>query len=78
MGYPGTQKLYDAARRQGLNVHRRDVETFVRSVASRQVFAPRQKHDGKIVSDDVDGRWVADLIDYSKRPSKRTDSRPYM
>ena len=78
MGYPGAQKLYDAARRQGLNVHRRDVETFVRSVASRQVFAPRQKHDGKIVSDDVDGRWAADLIDYSKRPSKRTDGRPYM
>jgi hypothetical protein len=78
LGYPGSAKLYAAAVREDVPATRKDVDAFVRHNAARQVFARRPKYEGKIVARDVDDRWAADLIDYSKRTSKREDGAPYM
>ena len=78
LGYPGAAKLYAAAVREDVPATRKDVDAFVRHNAAQQVFARRPKYEGKIVARDVDDRWAADLIDYSKRTSKREDGAPYM
>ena len=74
LGYPGVEKLYRAAERQGLRVTRPQVAAFVRAQGQRQVLAPRPKYNGKIVATRGDDRWAADLIDYTARSSEEKTS----
>ena len=68
LGYPSADKLYEAARRAGVQVDKSDVREFVKQQAVRQVFRQRPKHDGKIAAVNIDDRWAADLIDYTAKP----------
>ena len=70
LGYPSADKLYEAARRAGVQVDKSDVREFVKQQAVRQVFRQRPKHDGKIAAVNIDDRWAADLIDYTAKPSE--------
>ena len=49
-GRQGADKLYNKAVREGLNVKRKDVQEFVKSQESAQVFQPRIKSEGKVVA----------------------------
>ena len=65
-GRTGTAKLYDAARRRGLDVKRPVVDAFVKKQETRQVFAPAPKSQGKVTATNVDDRWQVDLIDWKQ------------
>jgi hypothetical protein len=78
LGYPGAEKLWRAAERQGLAVTRSQVAAFVSAQGQRQVLAPRPKYDGKLVATRINDRWAADLIDYTAKPSEgKNSTEPY-
>ena len=61
LGAPGEARLFTAARRQGINVSRRDVRGFVATQGQRQLFRPLQKPEGKSATDGPDDRYQMDL-----------------
>ena len=69
-GYPSAYKLYQAAQREGIQVKLKQVQEFVSKQNVRQVFRKLPRSSGKIVSSGVNEDWVADLIDYTSRPSE--------
>ena len=69
-GYPPAYKLFQAAQREGIQVKLKQVQEFVSKLNVRQVFHKLPRSSGKIVSSGVDKDWVADLIDYTSRPSE--------
>jgi hypothetical protein len=73
LGYPATNKLYAAAQRAGLRVTIKQVQEFVSKQNVRQVFHKLPPSNGKIVASDINDAWVADLIDYTSRPSEGKD-----
>ena len=60
-GRPGAAKLLAAARRQGLDVRKADVDSFVRRQETRQIFAPPPKSKGKVTANGLDDRYHIDL-----------------
>lgn len=50
LGAPGEQRLFTAARREGINVTRKDVRGFVARQGQRQLFRPLQRPEGKSAS----------------------------
>jgi len=70
LGQPGAEKLWQEAQRRSLPVTRKEVQAYVRTLGSRQVFQARPKYEGKIAATEINDRWVADLIDYNARPSQ--------
>ena len=69
LGQPGADKLWQEAQRRNLQLTRKEVSAYVRSLGSRQVFQDRPKYEGKITATEINDRWAADLIDYNARPS---------
>jgi len=69
LGQPGADKLWQEAQRRNLQVTRKEVAAYVRTLGSRQVFQARPKYEGKIVATEINDRWAADIIDYNSRPS---------
>ena len=69
LGQPGADKLWQEAQRRNLQLTRKEVSAYVRSLGSRQVFRDRPKYEGKITATEINDRWAADLIDYNARPS---------
>jgi len=65
-GRPGAAKLYDAARRKGLDVSRAAAAAFVKAQETRQVFAPGPRSQGRVTATGVDDRWQVDLIDWKQ------------
>jgi len=65
-GRPGAAKLYDAARRKGLDVSRAAAAAFVKGQETRQVFAPGPRSQGRVTATGVDDRWQVDLIDWKQ------------
>ena len=74
LGYPAASKLYDAALRAGYNVSPKQVQTFVAAQNVRQVFHKLPRSEGKITAPTIDDTWVADLVDYTARPSESESS----
>ena len=70
LGYPSANKLYDAATREGLRLTHRQIQGFIASQSVRQVFRKLPPSKGKIAAPNVDEVWIADLVDYSWRPSE--------
>ena len=68
LGHPSADKLWQAAQRQNLPVTRKNVFNFVQAHAARQVFKKRANYEGKITATEINGRWAADLIDYTAKP----------
>ena len=79
LGQPGAEKLWQEAQRRSLQVTRKEVQAYVRTLGSRQVFQARPKYDGKIAATEINNRWVADIIDYNARPSAdpKDKNRPF-
>ena len=69
-GYPSAYKLYQAAQREGIQVKLKQVQELVSKQNVRQVFHKLPRSCGKIVSSGVNEDWVADLVDYTSRPSE--------
>ena len=69
LGHPSADKLWLAAQRQNLPVTRKAVVAFVQADNARQVFRKRASYDGTITATGIKDRWVADLIDYTAKPS---------
>ena len=61
LGAPGEARLFTAARREGINVSRRDVRGFVATQGQRQLFRPLQKPEKKSATDGPDDRYQMDL-----------------
>ena len=61
LGAPGEARLFTAARRQGINVTRRDVRGFVATQGQRQLFRPLQRPEGKSATDGHGDRYQMDL-----------------
>ena len=61
LGNPGVQALWLAARRNGINLMKRDVEAFVKQKGEEQVLSAIQPSKGKTVSESLDARWQMDL-----------------
>ena len=66
---PGISRLKTALRARGINASDAEIESVVRGDESRQVFAPRQRYEGRIASSNLNERWAADLIDFTAQPS---------
>ena len=73
LGYPSANKLYDAATREGLRLTHKQIQGFIASQSVRQVFQKLPPSKGKIVAPNVDEVWIADLVDYSWRPSESNE-----
>ena len=67
LGKPGALKLYLAARKQGLDVTKKQVEAFVESQGERQVFQRLQRSQGKTVAGDTGDRWQLDFDRFEAR-----------
>ena len=61
LGNPGVQPLWLAARRNGINLMKKDVEAFVKQKGEKQVLSAIQPSKGKTVSESLDARWQMDL-----------------
>ena len=69
LGKPGALKLFLAAKKQGLDVTKKQVEEFVKSQGERQVFQRLQRSQGKTIAGDTGDRWQMDLIDLKQDPA---------
>ena len=63
LGNPGAEKLFIAARRRGLKMKKKEVNTLLSRLGERQIFQPIQPSKGKSASEDIDARYQMDLID---------------
>ena len=77
-GRQGADKLYNKAVREGLNVKRKDVQEFVKSQESAQVFQPRIKSEGKVVATGPMKTWQIDIVDFKQFDSKANNGFKYI
>ena len=68
---PSAAKLKIALTKEGIAFDAKDIEKLTRQDTGRQLLAPTYKYDGKIVSTDINERWVADVIDFTSNPLKK-------
>ena len=67
LGTPGGQKLYQAARKRGIQVTKDQVRQYVRRQGQKQIFRPRPAAAGKTASESEQMRAQMDLIDQIQR-----------
>ncbi len=68
-GRPGARVFRTFALRKNEHLTSTEAQEFVSQQASNQVFQARLPSDGKISAKRMDMRWMADLMDQSKRAS---------
>ena len=73
---PGIDRLRRALGARGINASYNEVSSIVRGDESKQLFAPRQRYEGRITSSNLNERWAADLIDYTAQPSPPKYTHP--
>lgn len=66
---PGIERLKQALRSRGIPFKDQELREVVRGSEQKQLFAPRQRYEGKITSSNINDRWAADLIDFTAQPS---------
>ena len=66
---PGIARLKTALRARGINATDAEIGSVVRGDESKQLFAPRQRYEGRIASSNLNERWAAALIDFTAQPS---------
>jgi transposase InsO family protein len=71
LGFPSAEKLYVAARRQGMDVTRAQAEAVAKGSGVAQINAPGPTFKGKIAAAAPQARWQADLIDFTATRSLR-------
>jgi hypothetical protein len=70
LGTPGGQKLYQAARKRGIQVTKDQVRQYVRRQGQKQIFRPLLAAAGKTASESEQMRAQMDLIDLKFSASK--------
>jgi len=63
LGAPAPTALYVAARKRGLNVTREQARQFKMRRGERQIFTAPKPSEGKVVAEDTNSRYQADLLD---------------
>ena len=66
---PGIARLKQALSSRSIPFTTKQVQEVVRGSGQKQLFAPRQRYEGKIASSNINDRWAADLIDFTAQPS---------
>ena len=66
---PGIDRLRTALQARGISASYNEVSGVVRGDESKQLFAPRQRYEGRAASSNLNERWAADLIDFTAQPS---------
>ena len=56
---PGISRLKTALRARGINASDAEIGSVVRGDESKQLFAPRQRYEGRVTSSRLDERWAA-------------------
>ena len=69
---PGISRLKTALRARGIDAGEPEIRSVVRGDEAKQLFAPRQRYEGRIASSNIDERWAADLIDFTAQTSPHT------
>ena len=64
--FPGKDKLYKIAHKEGLSVTHKEVDTFLSQQKVSQIFSRKQRKPGHIVAFQPDTRYEMDLIDMTK------------
>jgi hypothetical protein len=70
LGTPGGQKLYQAARKRGIQVTKNQVRQYVRRQGQKQIFRPLLAAAGKTASESEQMRAQMDLIDFKYSASR--------
>ncbi len=70
LSFPSALNFRRAAEVNNLTITLAEAKKFVAKYSQRQVTAPAKRHDGKIVADQLDGRWQADLASYVSQEAK--------
>ncbi len=78
IGRQGADKLYNKAVKSGLAVTRKQVQEFVKSQASAQVFQPRARSDGKVVATGPLKSWQVDVMDFKQFSEKANKGFKYV
>ena len=66
---PGIDRLRTALQARGIRASYNEVSSVVRGDEAKQLFAPRQRYEGRVASSNLNERWAADLIDFTAQPS---------
>ena len=66
---PGISRLKTALRARDINASDAEIQSVVRGDEAKQIFAPRQRYEGRVASSNLNERWAADLIDFTAQPS---------
>ena len=70
LSFPSALNFRRAAEVNNLTITLAEAKKFVAKYSQRQVTAPAKRHDGKIVADQLDGRWQADMASYVAQEAK--------
>ena len=68
--YPGTAKLWAAAREAEIPVTKTQVRDLLATQGQKQVYRPVPPSKGKSVAEGPEFRYQADLVDFKNQPSK--------
>ena len=66
---PGIARLRTALGARGISASYNEVSSVVRGDDAKQLFAPRQRYEGRVASSNLNERWAADLIDFTAQLS---------
>ena len=73
---PGISRLKTALRARGIAASDAEIGSVVRGDEAKQLFAQRQRYEGRVASSNLNERWAADLIDYTAQPSPPLYAHP--
>ena len=57
---PGIDRLRTALQARGIRASYNEVSSVVRGDEAKQLFAPRQRYEGRVASSNLNERWAAD------------------
>ena len=74
LGDPGLEKLWKAVKKQGIEVSKEQLRSYLAKQGQKQIFLPLPSSKGKTASEDSGVRAQMDLIDlkYSESLGKKT------
>ena len=68
LNYPSKRKLALALHARHIPFTGEQLEELTRASATRQIFAPPPKYEGKVTSAHINERWQADLANMTSKP----------
>ena len=69
LNQPSEARLKQALRARRIPFTDDQVANIVKGSTAKQIFAPKPRASGKVVSTHKNARWVADLVDMTATPS---------